>query len=100
MKRYPLQFVAEHHKNLTPELILSRLGRFWFDTASAAGPQVIGSLTPIVDSSRILFGTDWPYIADTQVESTIRTLDQTIADASLREQIYRDNAVRLFPRIG
>jgi predicted TIM-barrel fold metal-dependent hydrolase len=100
MKRYPLPFVAEHRTSLTPDLIMSRLRRFWLDTASAAGSQVLACLEAVTEPDRILFGTDWPYIAETQVANTVQSLDQSVDDESLLRAINHDNAIRLFPRFG
>ena len=62
MKQYPLPFVADHARDITPALFMERVSRFWYDTANAAGPQVMASLQLVSKGERILFGTDWPYV--------------------------------------
>ena len=41
--------------------------RFWFDTALSGHPVPLTGLTEIADKSRILFGTDYPYISTDKV---------------------------------
>src|SRR6185503_9688100 len=41
LERFPNALIAAHRDELSPELVTSRLRRFWFDTANAAGRQVI-----------------------------------------------------------
>jgi len=98
MSRYPLPFVTDHRAELTPEFIASYLRRFWLDTASAAGPQVLACLKHFADPEHVLLGTDWPYITETQVANTVRELDESCGEESLRQAINHRNAIRLFPR--
>lgn len=81
----------------SPDELLSRLHRFYFDTALSSGPA-IQTLKSFAGSERILFGTDSPYDHGRSVAFT-STLD---SDDSLTEAdrtaINHYNAHRLLPR--
>ena len=47
------------------------LKQFYYDTASSAAPSALSSLTRLVDSSHILFGTDHVFVSQTGVTWTI-----------------------------
>lgn len=99
LERYPVPLLVEYGDALTAEDFMARLRRFWFDTANAAGPQVLDALRHVADPSRILFGSDWPYVPESLVDDTIGALAGSVPDADDRKSIERDNALALFPRL-
>ncbi len=99
--RYPQEWRERNAANVTPDFTMSRLRRFWYDTALAPGPEVFGSLLTVANRERILFGTDTPYAADFMIKEGIEILGATdFLDAPLRAAIARSNALQLFPRLG
>jgi predicted TIM-barrel fold metal-dependent hydrolase len=80
--------------------VLPALGRLWYDLAGFSTPRQLLVLREIVDPSRLLYGTDRPFAnADHGAENQER-LDRTplLGDAE-RRAMYRDNALRLLPRL-
>jgi predicted TIM-barrel fold metal-dependent hydrolase len=88
---------AEH----TPEAILERLGRFYYDTAISAGPATIAALRQIARPEHILFGSDWPYAPEAVTARSVESLcDNPHLDAAAQAAIARGNALALFPRFA
>jgi 6-methylsalicylate decarboxylase len=78
-----------------PRGVLHELKRFHYDTAWAAHPGALASLTKLVDVSQILLGSDYPYRTG---EDNVKGLaDYGFSGADLRA-IERGNAQRLMPR--
>ena len=78
---------------------LSYLKRFWFDTALSGNKVPLSGLTSVADKSRILFGTDYPYISSDLVTKETAGFDawQGFTEAE-RLAVNRRNAELLFPR--
>ncbi|MEE2761531.1 MAG: amidohydrolase family protein [Pseudomonadota bacterium] len=72
---------------------------FWFDTALSGNAVPLTALKSIADPSRILFGTDYPYIPEDAVVSEAAGFDGWNG-FSEKEQagVNRENALALFPR--
>ncbi len=86
---------------LSREQVHAGLRRYWYDNALSYGAESMGALTPIADSAKILYGSDWPY-ANTKV---LAEADKTLGapdhlTGAQRVAINRGNAVALFPRFG
>ena len=78
-----------------PNGVLHELKRFYYDTAWAAHPGALASLTKLVDVSQILLGSDYPYRTG---EDNVKGLyEYGFSSADLRA-IERGNAVRLMPK--
>ncbi len=78
-----------------PKGVLHELKRFYYDTAWAAHPMALASLTRLVDVSQILLGSDYPYRTG---EDNVKGLaEYGFSQADLRA-IERGNALRLLPR--
>jgi predicted TIM-barrel fold metal-dependent hydrolase len=73
---------------------MATLKRFYYDTAQAANPIAMASLTKLVATSQILFGTDYPYRAGTDYTNGLAAIfgPEDLA------KIDRENALRLLPR--
>jgi len=87
------------NKNLAtrvPNGVEHELKRFYYDTAQAAHPYALASLTKLIPVSQIVFGTDFPY--RTAAEH-VKGLTDYGFSASELQWIDRDNAVRLLPRL-
>ncbi len=98
-ERFQIPLIADNAGHVTKDLILSRLKRFYFDTALAAGPQTFGALREVADPARVLFGSDWPYCPTEMGDDMVKSLDATLS-ATEKPAIERGNALKLFPRFG
>jgi 6-methylsalicylate decarboxylase len=87
------------NKNLAmrvPNGVEAELKRFYYDTAQAAHPYALASLTKLIPVSQIVFGTDFPYRS---ALDHVQGLTNYGFSASDLQAIERDNAVRLIPRL-
>ena len=83
-----------------PEGAMTYFRKFWFDTALSGHAVPLAGLTGIADTSRILFGTDYPYISTDKVTAESHGFDSWdgFTDAE-RAAVNRGNAEVLFPRL-
>ena len=87
------------HKN-APEGAITYLQRLYYDTALSASPYALRSLQELIDSSHMLFGSDYPFAPEIVTTETIRGLeDYDGFDAQTRMAVERENALKLFPRL-
>ncbi|HVY59897.1 MAG TPA: amidohydrolase family protein [Xanthobacteraceae bacterium] len=97
MQRF--NFLADIRKDLRarlPEGPAYYLQKFYYDTASASTIYPLVSLTKLVPSSQVVFGTDFPFLTARDTAADLRAT-KLFTEADLRA-IERDNAVRLIPR--
>lgn len=80
-----------------PEVYLKK---FYYDTALSASPHAFASLQTLVDTSQILFGSDYVWATEPAVPATIKGINEykgfTPKDIMA---IQRENAMNLFPRL-
>lgn len=104
-----LPVIADRVVGLSPALQLSRpiteedffgkLRGFYYDTAGFPVPRLLGALLQVADPTRIVYGSDWPFTPDPLVVKLAGRLAETpLLDDAARRQIYRENALALFPR--
>ena len=99
--QYRSPFMDAYAGKVTKDLVLSKIRRFYFDTALSAGPQSLGSLLQVADHDKILFGSDWPYCPEIMATDMIAELENNpLLDEKLKRAISRDNALKLFPRLA
>jgi len=79
-----------------PNGVEAELKRFYYDTAQAAHPYALASLTKLIPVSQIVFGTDFPY--RTAIDHVKGLADYGFGASDL-QAIDRDNAIRLIPRL-
>ena len=80
--------------------LIGTLQRLFYDTAAASGDNSLASLLTIVDSSRILFGSDYPFVPEGGVAQTTKELNSSrLLSAADRRAIDYGNAEALFPRL-
>ena len=79
-----------------PNGVAHELRRFYYDTAQASHPMALASLTRLVSTSQILFGTDFPFRT---AADHVKGLTEYGFSASDLRAIDRDNAVRLMPQL-
>ena len=91
--------MPELDKSLQPRVprgVLFELQRFHYDTAWAAHPMALASLTKLVGPSQIVFGSDYPYRTG---EDNVKGLVAYGFPAAELQAIMRGNALRLLPGI-
>ncbi|MGE4657336.1 MAG: amidohydrolase family protein [Gammaproteobacteria bacterium] len=84
-----------------PEGILHYMKTLYYDTGQATSPYALAALLKLVDSSQVVFGTDLPISPPSLITQSDRVL-QSHPELSNEDiqRIERDNAIRLFPRLG
>ncbi len=80
-----------------PDSRLHHVRRFFYDTAGSANPVQLQSLGLLVPESQIVFGTDFPFVGTVP---TVEGVDASGFDAAGLRAIYRDNALRMLPRLA
>jgi predicted TIM-barrel fold metal-dependent hydrolase len=63
-------------ENVLPEGPDYYLQKLYYDTALSASPHVFASLLALVDSTRVVFGTDYVFATEAAVAPTIRGIDE------------------------
>ena len=88
-----VSFPPYKNKGFNYDVVMGLLKRFYYDTAQAANPIAMASLTQLIDVSHIVYGTDYPY--RTGLEH-VKGLSKIFNAAELRA-IDRENALRILP---
>ena len=71
---------------------------FCFDVALSGSANVLDSLLKWAPMERELYGSDFPY-AKIEAEWSDRALQKYEMEVGMRKAIYRENALKLFPRL-
>lgn len=79
---------------------ITRLRRYWFDTALTSSPYALPSLLAFAELGQITFGSDWPYAPKSRSLHFAGLLDRFDLDPTQRRAVDRGNAERLFPRLS
>lgn len=83
-----------------PAGVKAYLQRLYYELAISTNPHAVAAVLQLVDSSQLLFGSDWPALAQADVQSLIRTLlDNPLLQPGDLARIERQNALELFPRL-
>ena len=78
---------------------IAALRRLFYDTAGSSGDNSIASLLTLIDSSHMLYGSDYPFTPEAMVEEMIKELSSTrLLSADDRRAMEYENAMKLFPR--
>ena len=80
-----------------PEGALACIRRFWFDTALSGDGTPLAALHDVADPSRILYGSDYPYVSENAVASETAGLDAWTEPARA-QAVRRGNAETLLPQ--
>lgn len=82
---------------LRPDEVLGQLQRLYFDTALVMNAPAIAALTAFATPSRILLGSDAPFLP---LEATMAGWQNLDLGSDIRRRIERDNAAALLPRLS
>ena len=83
-----------------PDGAIAYMKRFWYDTALSGAAVPMAALRGLVDPSRILFGTDYPYISEDVVAAETAGFETHHGlDTAGLHLVERGNAEALFPRL-
>lgn len=86
--------------NVLPEGPDYYLKKFYYDTAVSASPHTFASLQTIVDSSKIVFGSDYIFGTEAAVPATIKGVKEYSGfDTNDIKAIANQNVLKLFPRL-
>jgi 6-methylsalicylate decarboxylase len=96
-----LKYFINFKENVLPQGPDFYLGKFYYDTALSASPHAFASLLTVVDSSRILFGSDYVFATREAVPLTVAGISThpAFGEKDLAA-IARTNATCLFPRLA
>lgn len=95
-----LSYYLNFKENVLPEGPDFYLRKFYYDTALSASPHAFASLQTLVDSSHIVFGTDYVFATKEAVPLTIDGIrNYTGFDGQDLSAIASENARQLFPRL-
>ncbi len=87
-------------RDKAPQGAIAYLKRFYYDTAMSATPYALNSLLELVDTSHVLFGSDFPYLPEPQIEASVVGLQSYSGfDAGKRRAVECESARALFPRL-
>lgn len=79
----------------------SLLQNLYFDLAGSPVPYQLGTLLQVADPKKIFYGSDMPFTPEPVAKHLIQVLQETdLLNPALRNAIWRDNALALFPRFG
>lgn len=82
-----------------PQGTLTYLKQLYYDTALSVNPNALCSLQELVDASRILFGSDYPFAPEVTLFLAIQGMQNFDGfDEQARKAIERESALALFPR--
>jgi predicted TIM-barrel fold metal-dependent hydrolase len=95
-----VQVVADVLANVDHDTVWEGIRRFHYDLALSV-PSALPTLLATVDSSHILYGTDWSGVPASVVEQATRAFDEAaVIDDRTRQAINRNNALKLLPGLA
>jgi len=75
---------------------LEYLGRLFYDTALSMNATALAATRELVALDQIVFGTDWPYLPDADID--LRVAFSQLSEPEIA-RVESSNAVRLVPRL-
>jgi len=108
-KHFPdIRFIFSHAGGTAPFItwritfgnkkIINQLKRFYYDTAVSATPYTLSSLLNLVESTQILYGSDYSFLPERVVKLMNEGLQNYDFNTEARTKIMQENALALFPR--
>jgi len=95
-----LQFMPPQTDEPVPD-VFDLLSRLYYDVAGFCLPRQLGVLLQTVDISHLVYGSDYPYTPVFGCSMLADALENTdLLSAETRHSIFRDNALKLIPRLN
>jgi 6-methylsalicylate decarboxylase len=82
-----------------PHDLLGSLRHLCYETAMSANRYTLAALAAFVSTNHILFGTDYPFMPESETADTIAGIGDLFDAASLAD-IEQNNAIALVPRLA
>ncbi|MCP2256006.1 putative metal-dependent hydrolase, TIM-barrel fold [Prauserella aidingensis] len=81
--------------------VIGTFEKLYYETgAGNPFPRQFPGLLSLAKIDRLLYGSDWPFGPVPGIQATLDQLERTrLLNPNQRRALYRDNAVRLFPRL-
>lgn len=80
--------------------VYDEIKSLYYDVAGMCLPRQLKILLELTDSSRLFYGSDYPYTPEVGCIQLADLLDKTeLLTNKERQDIYYDNALKLFPRL-
>jgi hypothetical protein len=96
-----LTYFINFKENVLPEGPDFYLKRFYYDTALSASPHAFASLRTLVDSSRVLFGSDYVFATKEAIPLTVKGISEyQDFDTKDLAAIANETAMSLFGRFN
>jgi predicted TIM-barrel fold metal-dependent hydrolase len=84
-----------------PQGVMTYLKRFYYDTALSFYANALRSLQELVDTSHILFGSDYPFAPEIATHFTVQGIQNYDGfDEQMRKSVEWESARVLFPRFS
>jgi predicted TIM-barrel fold metal-dependent hydrolase len=84
-----------------PRDLLASLRNLYYDTAMSASRPTLAALSAFVDSSHILFGTDYPFVPESATAETVSGVQEFFGgDETALRNVEHDSAAALLPRLA
>ncbi len=111
LKRYSnIKFILAHAGGTAPYLawritfgnkrLLKTLNNFYYDMAISATSYIFKTLMQLVDTTKFLFGIDYPFIHEIVIKEMIQGIGKYEGlNKEERIAIEQENALSLFPRL-
>lgn len=86
----------------SPEVdVIAALARLHYDLAGVPLPRALPALLALVDTDRVVYGSDYPFTSAPLVGRLARALQESpLLDDAARRAVFSQNALRLLPRLG
>jgi predicted TIM-barrel fold metal-dependent hydrolase len=97
LERFTRLFAMPRMAGSVPNGVLHEICRFYYETAQVAHRGAMLALREMAPLEQILFGSDYPYRATTEI---VAGLESCGLDSATLTRIHRDNALALFPRFS
>lgn len=79
--------------------VLGQIKSMYFDVAGDALPAALGALITMVGTEKLVYGSDFPYTPGPAITQKQKALLECAELADCQEDVFRNNALRLFKRI-
>ncbi len=84
------------NRGRAPAGALAHLQHLFYDTAASANPYTLAALLALAGPDRVLFGSDYPFVAEARVEETVTGVATSLGSGDAA----RRATASLFPRLA